>query len=181
MELTRHLAMLRGINVGGKNRILMADLKRLFLESGAQEISTFIQSGNVLFLATAEEVTQICSMAKDRVTNHLGKEIPLVIFSASEMEEAVSSNPYLTPEADQNQLFVMFLRQKPTEAQIDSLDPNRSPGDSYSVINRQIYMRLTTGAADTKLTNAYFDSKLKTISTARNWRTVLELNSLLKS
>jgi uncharacterized protein (DUF1697 family) len=75
----------------------------------------------------------------------------------------------------------MFLEHEPTTAQLESLDPNRSPGDFYVVLGKQIYQHLGTGAADTKLTNAYFDSKLKTISTARNWNTVQRLHALMQS
>jgi uncharacterized protein (DUF1697 family) len=73
----------------------------------------------------------------------------------------------------------MFLADRPKAAGIKDLDPNRSPSDRYSVVGSEIFMHLATGAARTKLTNAYFDSKLATISTSRNWRTTTKLLELM--
>ena len=74
----------------------------------------------------------------------------------------------------------MFLADSPGQADVDLLDPDRSPGDEFIVRGREVYMYLPNGAADTKLTNAYFDAKLKTVSTARNWRTTNKLLELMK-
>jgi uncharacterized protein (DUF1697 family) len=71
----------------------------------------------------------------------------------------------------------MFLADKPSQAHVDTLDPHRSPPDEFIVQGQEIFLRLPNGAGNSKLTNAYFDSKLATISTSRNWRTV---NTLLE-
>ena len=76
--------------------------------------------------------------------------------------------------------FVSFLRDLPTPDQVASLDPDRSPPDRFVVVGPDIYLHVLTGAADTKLTNAYFDSRLKTVSTARNWRTVNKLLEMMR-
>jgi len=81
---------------------------------------------------------------------------------------------------DERSMFVGFLSSKPTAAQIAALDPNRSPGDTYRVIGREIYIDLSgNGAARTKLTTAYFDSRLATTSTFRNWRTTTSLLAMM--
>jgi uncharacterized protein (DUF1697 family) len=87
----------------------------------------------------------------------------------------------LKPDAVLESLHVLFLADLPEASRVAVLDPERSPGDEYIVRGREIYLRLTTGAANTKLTNAYFDSKLATVSTGRNWRTVTKLLELMKS
>ena len=74
----------------------------------------------------------------------------------------------------------MFLADLPAASKIETLDPQRSPGDEYIVRGREIYLRLPNGVAGSKLTNAYFDSKLATTSTSRNWRTVTKLLEMMK-
>jgi uncharacterized protein (DUF1697 family) len=82
--------------------------------------------------------------------------------------------------APEETLHVMFLTATPDRAVVKKLDPDRSPGDDYQVIGREIYLRLPAGMARTKLTNTYFDTKLGVTSTARNWRTTTKLLELLE-
>jgi uncharacterized protein (DUF1697 family) len=102
------------------------------------------------------------------------------VRSLQQMLEVVRHNPYLEGGVDQKSLSVMFLKDKVTAPQIAKLDPNRSPGDEYFVRGQEIYLRVKS-LANTKLTNAYFDSTLKTISTARNWRTTVTLLEMMES
>ena len=71
-----------------------------------------------------------------------------------------------------------FLEATPDPANVDALDPDRSPGDEFAVLGREVYLHCPNGMARTKLTNAYFDSRLATTSTMRNWKTVLKLLEL---
>jgi uncharacterized protein (DUF1697 family) len=87
----------------------------------------------------------------------------------------VRGNPFLKAGAAEELLHVSFLADRPSTDLVAALDSTRSAPDEFAVVGREIYMKLVTGAAKTKLTNAYFDSKLKTVSTMRNWRTVLKL------
>jgi uncharacterized protein (DUF1697 family) len=113
-----------------------------------------------------------------RIAREFGFAPPIVIRSGRELAQVVKASPYPVPEQEGHSLHVLFLADKPAAQHIRALDPNRSPGDSYAVLGGEIYLALTNSAADTKLTNAYFDSKLGTISTGRNWRTVLKLLEL---
>jgi uncharacterized protein (DUF1697 family) len=101
--------------------------------------------------------------------------------SKAELEKAVANNPHLEADADPKSLHVAFLADKPSAAQVKTLDPERSPGDSFLVKGREIYLLLPKGVARTKLTNDYFDRKLTTTSTLRNWRTLLKLCEMCKS
>jgi uncharacterized protein (DUF1697 family) len=176
-----YLALLRGINVGGKNKILMTDLSAMFVKAGCKNVRTFIQSGNVIFDSSAKVSAQVPRLVAEQITKTLGYKTPVVLRSLLELENAVASSPFLKPDAVLESLHVLFLAGLPEASNVAALDPQRSPGDEYIVRGREIYLRLTTGAADTKLTNAYFDSKLATISTGRNWRTVTKLLELMKS
>ncbi len=98
----------------------------------------------------------------------------------TELGDVISSNPFLKAGAAEDALHVLFLADLPDPSKIEALDPDRSPPDEYVVRGREVYLRLANGAADTKLTNAYFDSKLATICTGRNWRTVTKLFELMR-
>jgi len=99
----------------------------------------------------------------------------VVLRSAGELGETIRNNPFLQAGASENFLHVMFLESQPDAAAIAALDPDRSPPDAFVVRGREIYLLCPNGAGSTKLTNAWFDSRLSTISTGRNWRTVLKL------
>ncbi len=170
-----YVALLRGINVGGKNRIKMSDLVGVFDDAGCADVRTYIQSGNVVFGASAKVAERVPEVAAEKMLERFGLRVPVVVRSGEQMQRAVRSNPYLTPGADPKSLYVLFLADTPSGKALLALDPERSPGDVYRVIGGEIYIRLAAGAADTKLTHAYFDSALETVCTMRNWRTVTTL------
>jgi uncharacterized protein (DUF1697 family) len=97
------------------------------------------------------------------------------------MRHVARNNPFLASGADESLLSVMFLADMPDPLHVKALDPQRSPPDSYVVVADAIFAHTPTGLAKTKLTNAYFDSRLKTVSTGRNWRTVLKLVELMEA
>jgi uncharacterized protein (DUF1697 family) len=175
-----YLALLRGINVGGKNKILMKDLSAMFVDAGCKKVRTFIQSGNVIFDAPAKLSTRVPNLIAAQIAASLGYKTPVIVRSLPELADAISSNPFLSAGAPEDALHLLFLADEPDPARVLALDPNRSPADEYIVRGRDVYLRLRNSAADTKLTNAYFDSKLATISTGRNWRTVTKLLELMK-
>jgi uncharacterized protein (DUF1697 family) len=175
----RHVALLRGINVGGKNMLPMKDLAGIFAEAGCGEVTTYIQSGNVVFTANDKLVAGLGGVIAGLVQKRFGLKIPVVLRSATEIEAVIRGNPFLQTAANDNLLHVCFLADRPDAALVAALDPGRSAPDTFAVAGREIYMQLVNGVSGTKLTNAYFDSKLKTVSTIRNWRTVLKLAELM--
>jgi uncharacterized protein (DUF1697 family) len=168
----RHVALLRGINVGGKNMLPMKMLAEIFAAAGCTDVTTYIQSGNVVFCAGDKIAKGLGEVISKQVEKQFGLKVPVVIRSAAELDAVIRGNPYGDAE---EMLHVLFLADRPSGDLIEGLDPARSTPDEFVVVGRDIYAKLMTGAAKTKLTNAYFDSKLKTVSTMRNWRTVLKL------
>lgn len=172
---TMHVALLRGINVGGKHKLPMADLVRVFEEAGAADVRTYIQSGNVAFAASARAAKRIAEDVSVAIHERFGFAPPVVVRSAEEMARVLKSNPFAKKGVDAKSLHVGFMERTPTKAAIAGLDPERSPGDRFAIKGRGIYLHLPKGMARTKLTNAYFDSTLGVTSTFRNWRTVAKL------
>jgi uncharacterized protein (DUF1697 family) len=170
-----HVALLRGINVGGKNKVPMADLSEVFEEAGCTSVRTYIQSGNVVFEAPRGGAGKLAAALAARIARRFGFEVPVVLRTADELEQVVRGNPFLEGGTAAEALHVAFLADRPTPAGVARLDAGRSPPDSFRVVGSEIYLHLPNGVARSKLTNAYFDSRLSTTTTVRNWRTVLKL------
>jgi len=172
-----YAAFLRGINVGGKNKLPMKDLAAMFTAAGCSDVRTYIQSGNVVFRAGASLAARLPAIVSAEIASKFGLAVPLVLRTLPQMIAVVASNPFLKRGAAPEQLHVVFLADTPTADLVTLLDPDRSPPDSFHAAGAEIYLHLPNGAGNSKLTNAYFDSKLRTMGTARNWRTV---NTLLE-
>jgi uncharacterized protein (DUF1697 family) len=159
----------------------MKRLSALFTDAGCTDVQTYVQSGNVVFAATPSLARRIPDVIEKAISAQFDLRIPVVMRSAAELREVVKRNPYLPNESDTSRLHVAFLAAKPTPSKVAALDPDRSPPDEFAAHGREIYLRLPSGVARTRLTNAYFDSKLGTTSTLRNWRTVVRLVELTDS
>ncbi|MCB9853419.1 MAG: DUF1697 domain-containing protein [Phycisphaerales bacterium] len=179
MANQKHIALLRGINVGGKNKLPMAELRAIFESLGCTQVGTYIQSGNVVFEANAALAKQVAGKVSEQIQKRHSLSVPVVVRSAAELLKAVAAHPLAKKGMPDTSLFVMFLADKPKAADVKGLDPDRSPGDSYVVAGREIFVHCGNGAAKTKLTNVYFDRSLKTISTTRNWRTCQKLGEMV--
>jgi uncharacterized protein (DUF1697 family) len=173
-----YVALLRGINVGGKNKLAMSDLVALFAAEGCTNVSTFIQSGNVVFDAPKKLAAQVPTHVEQRIQERFGLQVPVVVRTAAELSAVVERNPFLSAGADADALHVLFLKDAPAARLTRALDPARSPPDAFALVGREVYLRCPNGIGRTKLTNGYFDKALATVSTGRNWRTVLKLIAL---
>ena len=178
---TTYLALLRGINVGGKNKLPMKDLCQLFVEAGCGNVRTYIQSGNVIFSADPSVVAPLPGLVTAHMTQRFGYRVPVMVRTAEQIGDVIRNNPFVAEGAAEDTLHILFLAELPSTHSINGLDPDRSPPDTFIVRGQEIYLRLPNGVAPTKLTNDYFDSKLATTSTGRNWRTVTKLFELLQS
>ncbi len=173
----RHVALLRGINVGGKNRLPMAELRALFEAAGAREVETLIQSGNVVFAAV--DASDVVRAVERAIAARFGFEAPVVSRSATTLRALVAhveGNAALAREREQ--LHVLFCREPPSEARIAAVDPGRSPPDRMVTGAPELLLVLPNGVGKSKLTSAYLDRTLGTVTTIRNWRTVTSLSDL---
>ena len=173
-----HVALLRGINVGGRGILPMKDLAAIFTAAGASSVSTYIQSGNVVF--DAPDPIAIAAAVREQIVQRYGYPGRIILRSAAEMKTAAAANPFVRAGIVPEWLHVYFLDEEPAAALLKALHPERSPGDTFVVKNREVYLHLPQGMARTKLSNIYFDTQLKTVSTARNWRTVQKLVEMMQ-
>jgi uncharacterized protein (DUF1697 family) len=141
---------------------------------------TYIQSGKVVFSASAAVLKKLPQVISQRIADDFGHKVPVVIRSHEQIAAVVRDNPFLNAGKAEKTLHVVFLADLPSVEAVEKLDPRRSPPDRFIVVGQDIYLHLPNGAGQSKLTNAWMDSKLSTISTARNWNTVLKLFEMTK-
>ncbi len=176
------VALLRGVNVGGRNILPMKELVAAMGLLGLDGAKTYIQSGNIVFRATRAHGTESELRVKLEgcIEETFGLRVPVVLRTARELAEVVASNPFFARGANEEALHVAFLAVLPTASAVATLDSLRSPPDEFVVHKREIFVHCPGGLGKTKLTNAYFDRQLKTTSTVRNWRTVKTLLAMTR-
>lgn len=170
----RYVALLRGVNVGGKNKLPMADLRDIFTAAGCTAAQTYIQSGNVVFEATSSLAERVPAIVTLAIRQRFGYDTAVVVRSSEELRQVAASNPFDT-SGDPRFIHVAFLEDTPSVEAVSRLDPERSPPDAFAVVGNNVYLHYPNGVARSKLTNEYLAAQLRTASTMRNWRTVLTL------
>ncbi|MFB5086620.1 DUF1697 domain-containing protein [Psychrobacillus sp. PGGUH221] len=156
------VALLRGINLGAKNKVDMKSLKVLFEEMGYENVRTYIQTGNVIFDNTAYDILEM----ERELFETYGFDIPVVIRNKAELKE-IQRHPIFLKE----QVYVMFLANEISDEQQALLDSLID--DEFVVWNRKnIIISLSKNYHQTKFTNTFFEKKLGMVSTARNQNTV---------
>jgi uncharacterized protein (DUF1697 family) len=171
----KKVALLRGINLGARNKIGMADLRELFAALGAGDVKTHLQSGNVVFKGAVE-----ASAIEARIKRDLGLDIAVLVRTSAQLDKVVKGNPFANKVKHPKQLHVTFLMESPPAARVKELDPERSPGDEFAVVGREVYLHTPNGYGVSKLSNAYFEKKLGVAGTSRNWNTVTALAELAR-
>jgi uncharacterized protein (DUF1697 family) len=158
----------------------MAELVELFTSAGCREVRSYIQSGNVVFEAPSRVAARVPAVVGEAIRERFDFDAPIVLRSLEELDVVIRNSPFVDRGEPDRALHVVFLADTPPAGRVRELDPQRSPDDSFVVQGRDIYLWLPNGVARSKLTNDYFDSKLKTVSTCRNWRTVMALHALMR-
>jgi uncharacterized protein (DUF1697 family) len=178
-KANRHVALLRGINVGGKHRVPMATLRELFVDAGASEVETYIQSGNVVYTAPAKLARTLPETVRAAISETFEFEVPIVARNAAQLQEVAAAHPFVDRVSDEKLLMVAFLDRTPSAAKLAALDPNRSPGDHIEVRGQHVYLAFPNGSGRSKLDANWLDRSLDAVGTWRNWRTVQALLELV--
>ncbi len=174
--MTAYAALLRGVNVGGR-RLAMPELAAALAGLGFEQVGTYLQSGNAVFVApgTAEAVAGgVESALLDRV----GLDIPVLVRSSPELDAVVAANPFLEVERDPTKLHVTFLGEEKDGAAVEP--PGGRGRDTFEILGREVFLHCPDGYGRSKLTNGFFERRLGTVATTRNWRTVLALADLAR-
>jgi len=171
-----YAAVLRGVNVGGKNKLAMSGLRELLEELECDDVATYIQSGNAVFRSSLG-VEAAAVAIEAGITERFGLAIRVLVRTPDDLAAIAATNPFLGRD-DLARLHVVFLDAAPKVAAVAALDPERSPGDEFAVSGREIFVHYPNGSGRSKLTLDWFERQLGVAGTARNWNTLLKLQEL---
>ncbi len=170
------ISMLRGINVSGQKRVQMPELIKIYEDLKYINITTYINSGNVVFSTDTTDLNHIRDSIQEGILKKFGFDVPVIILTKNEMQKTVSNNPYLQMKnIDVDKLYVTFLSETPNKSNLEKILNFKSEPDSFHQMDREIFLHCPNGYGRTKLNNTFFESKLKVTTTTRNWKTVNEL------
>jgi uncharacterized protein (DUF1697 family) len=175
-----YVALLRGINVGGRKVVKMQDLKAVFESLDFHSVRTYIQSGNVIFAAAEEHPADLQNRIERKLEEVLGYKVTAIIRTVRELEQVIQGNPFVG-KADDGMLYVTFLAEAPTAEAIDRLASYRNGEDDVHVASREVYLICRNGYGRTLFSNDFLESKLGVQATTRNWQTVNRIASLVTS
>ena len=169
--MTRHIVLLRGINVGGNNKLPMADLRASLTNAGYEDVSTYIQSGNVALSATSCDTDKITAL----IAQDFGLTIPVVVRSEAQLRATIDDNPFPEVADEPKRLLVYFCAEAISDTSLPDLDRAKYEGDRVEAKAGEIYVAYREAVSASKLTNAVLDRVVGSVTTARNWKTVLKL------
>ncbi|AJS60436.1 DUF1697 domain-containing protein [Paenibacillus sp. IHBB 10380] len=180
--MTIYIALLRGINVGGKNRIKMAELKSTLEAMGLSRVQTYIQSGNVLFESNEEE-EPLRKRIEHEIEAVFGFSVSVIIRTAKELATIAANCPFseeaiseAASSSEGESLYVSLLLEEPSQKGIERLSAFRSESDEYQLVGREIYLLFRHSIRNSKLANNL--QKLDVPVTVRNWKTINKLVTL---
>ena len=172
--MAAQVAFLRGINVGGHNRIGMESLRELLRGLGCEGVRTHLQSGNAAFRTPdSPELTR--ARLEKRIARDLGLDVRVLVRERDELAHVVEANPLREVATDPARLLVAFLSRRPDPESVAELEPAAFEPDEFRVRGREIYLWCPNGVRRTKLTNAFLERRLDVSGTVRNWNTVAKM------
>jgi uncharacterized protein (DUF1697 family) len=178
--MTTCVGLLRAINLAGRNKVSMQDLRDLFGALGFEDTRTLLQSGNVVFRSDAP-AGEVERLLEDAVARRLGTKTDFFVRTARAWKEIVAANPFVEEaRTDPGHLVVLVLKEAPTSQSVDALQRSIKGREVVRARGRQAYITYPDGIGRSRLTITTIEQKLGTRATARNWNTVLKLARLLE-
>ncbi|MFT5193187.1 MAG: hypothetical protein ACI9EW_000393 [Cellvibrionaceae bacterium] len=177
--MAKYISMLRGINVSGHKKIKMVELRDHYTDLGFENVTSYIQSGNLFFDSQIHDIPTLVSMLETMIYEKYRFEVPVIIRTADDLEKVIAINPLAhVPEEKFNVYIVTFLAETPTADATAQVPATGRAGEETVIIGREVYTYYANGSGRSKMTTNYFEKKLGVAATARNWRSVLKLHQL---
>ena len=174
-NIQTYISILRGINVSGQKMIKMDALCKMYASLNLANVQSYIQSGNVIFRSRGFNDTELETSIQQKIQEDFGFEVPLMVKDLKEFSHVVMNNPFLKIRKGTEGLHVTFLSRAPDPENLNKIISASYAPDEFKVDGKIIYLHCPNGYGRTKLTNNFFESKLKVVATTRNWKTVNEL------
>ena len=177
-KLTTWVALFRGVNVAGKNKLPMALLKEAFAAAGCQQVKTYIQSGNAVFAHASSAKQQLTAQLREQVDTYAGINPFLLLLSMRAFKNAVENNPFPQQEIGPKALHFYFLEKHPPHPDLEKLNELKAPSEQFMLIDQVFYLLAPDGIGRSKLAAAA-ERHLGVATTARNLNTVNHLADML--
>jgi uncharacterized protein (DUF1697 family) len=171
------IALLRGINLGARNKVAMPDLRELFSELGAEDVTTYVQSGNVLFRSAGAR-DELTKAIENEIRSRFGHDVTVLLRTNEELAAVAAGNPFAADEPEPTKLHATFLVERPEPGRVSALEEKQFEPDRFHVTSDVVYLHCPKGYGRSKLSNAFFEKQLGVGATTRNWRTVTTLAEL---
>jgi len=176
LQMETYIALLRGINVSGHNMIKMDELKRVLAGLDFSGITTYIQSGNITFNTENAYPDDLAGLIAGKILQRFGLTVPVMIRTLAEMEQISRNNPFSAdPTRNPEKFHVTFLSAIPGVEREQKIHEFNFPPDEFVIHGKECYLYCPDGYGRTKLTPQFFESKLKVMTTTRNWKTIIHL------
>lgn len=176
-----YIALLRGINVSGQKIIKMEVLRKSLESLDLANVSTYIQSGNILFRSALADAGKLEALLHDHIEKEFGFDVSVLVVTPDDLRTVIAQNPFADEKIEEPQPYVSFLSQQPSEQNLEALQAMDFQQDRFIGIDKTLYIHYADGAGKTKLSNAVIERKLKLTATARNWKTVQKLLELAEA
>lgn len=176
--MARYVALLRGINLGGKRKVPMARLRKMLEGLGYASVATLLQSGNAVFTCKEQGEAKLIQQLEASIAAEFGLEVAVLVRTRDELAAAVRKNPLPGAGRDPSRFLVTFLSGVPDPKRVREIDAAAYLPDEFRVVSREIYARFPNGAGRSKLAAMLGGPRLGVTATARNWRTVTKLLEL---
>lgn len=177
-----HIALLRGINVGGRNRVAMSDLRSLFTTLGFPGAQSLLQSGNLIFESDTRTGAELERLLEVETEKHLKVRADYLVRTSEEWKEIAAHNPFPgEAKDDPSHLVVMFLKKAPKAKDVEALQAAIRGPEMVRAEGRQAYIVYPAGIGRSKLTTGLIEAKLGARGSGRNWNTVLKLLALTQA
>ena len=170
--MTIHVALFRGINVGGKHILPMQDLRELLAELGCEDIQTYIQSGNAVF-SSADPIS-LSAKITSTIEERFDFAPQVLLLTVERFAAIASANPYPEAEVTPKFLHVWFLTEKAGNPDIDAMNSIKAENERFTLTDDALYLHAPDGIGRSRLAGKV-DRHLGVSTTARNWRTVGKL------
>ncbi len=161
--------------------VAMGDLRRLFDALGHVDVTTYLQSGNVVFTSPGDAAARVAAALEERIATELGVTVTVLLRTGADLDHVVAGNPFVRRGADPAKLHVTFLADAPDAGAVKGLAAPTGEPDELVAASREVYLHCPNGYGRTKLNNAYFERRLRVAATTRNWKTVTKLRELAAS
>jgi len=173
-----YVALLRGINLGAKRRVAMADLRSLLEGLGYDDVRTHLQSGNAVFRTGTRSAAAVRRAVEDGIADELGMSADVVVRTAAQLAKVVAADPFAGTATDPARYLVTFLDKAPAKAWLAEVSDIDHEPEQFVVRGTEIYLWLPKGVHASRLARLVGDKKLGGTATTRNWNVVTKLAEL---